>query len=63
MNQSVKSAKKPIFHVGLVFFVLSYGLILHRCNSEAENFENRTQTDGFSAQYNSVVPLASDTLR
>jgi hypothetical protein len=49
--------------VGLVFFVLSYGLILHRCNSEAENFENRTQTDGFSAQYNSVVPLASDTLR
>lgn len=62
MSQSAVHSKKPVFHIGLVFFVLTYGLIIHRCNSEAVMFESKAQNNQLSAQTTSMVAVA-DSLR
>lgn len=62
MSQSLVHYKKPVFHIGLVFFVLTYGLIIHRCNSEAALFETKAQQNQLSAQTTSMAAVA-DSLR
>lgn len=48
MSTSEINSKRPVLHIGLVFFVLVYGLIIHRCNSEVENFDKKAKNKQFT---------------